>query len=74
MPDVIVRTKFRLFHLVSIVVLKILAFSIEIVSKFVLSNILFKGMFPKKVTPKTPIQYMIKDAINNQNRLLGYVL
>lgn len=55
-PDVIVRTKFRLFHLVSIAVLKVLAFSIEIVSKLMLSNILFKGMFPKKVTPKTPIQ------------------
>ncbi len=55
-PEEIVRIKFKLFHLVSIAILKDLAFSTDIVSKLVLSNILFKGMFPKRVTPKAPIQ------------------
>ena len=55
-PEEIQRIKLKLFHLTSILFLRIFISSDVMDSKFVLSNISFKGMFPDTVTPKTPIQ------------------
>jgi len=55
-PDEIALIKFKLFHFNSILVLSDFNSSIENVSKLVLSNISFKGIFPNIVTPKTPTQ------------------
>ena len=52
------RIKFKLFHLDSMLVLRFATSSIEINSKLVLSKISFKGIFPFKVTMKTPNKYM----------------
>jgi hypothetical protein len=55
-PEEIERIKLKLFHLFSMVLLKALISSKVMVSRLVLSNISFKGIFPNTVIPKTPIQ------------------
>ena len=55
-PDEMERARLKLFHLTSILDRKILMSFIDIVSKLFLSNISFKGMLPKTVTAKTPVQ------------------
>ena len=55
-PEEIERIKLKLFHLDSIVVLKVLASSMEIVLRLVVSNNLFNGIIPKIVTPKARTQ------------------
>ena len=54
--DEIDLIKLKLFHFTSILVLSVFSSSKEILSRLVLSNNSFKGMFPNIVTPKAPIQ------------------
>ena len=54
--DEIDLIKLKLFHFTSILVLSVLSSSKEILSRLVLSNNSFKGMFPNIVTPKAPTQ------------------
>ena len=70
-PEEIKRIKFKLFQLTSILVLRAFISSTVIDSKLVLSNNSFSGIFPKTVTPKTPIQYVARAITNIQKMLLG---
>ena len=72
--DEIDLIKLKLFHFTSILVLSVFSSSKEILSRLVLSNNSFKGMFPIIVTIKAPTPYMIKADINIQKILFGYKL
>jgi hypothetical protein len=72
--DEIDLIKLKLFHFTSILFLSVFSSSKEILSRLVLSNNSFKGMFPIIVTIKAPTPYMIKADINIQKILFGYKL